>query len=199
MKNVTVLHQQHGSADLFNQEELLELDGPADERLTENIISMYQKCRSYVLLSITQEQYINITKKIYELRMGTDCNDPRTGGLKIALFKPGEDIVIDDDLLITHDYKYTSQTICYSDYFTQDVIDTYNYQSSYNGDKSILTYRLFGIDMIWCRENTLFERLEEVLNNEEDNITSNPIEKDTTKYTLSSFGTYMNKFKNILY
>ena len=101
---------------------------------------IYQRRRSYVSMPITKSQYHNILKL-------KDRGYYKQ--LIVEVFKPGDNIHIERELLTTDDYTYPDGTIvCYSVEFTEDIIPV-----AYNG------YYLVAVDLIWCRRNVLFETL----------------------------------------
>lgn len=114
-----------------------------------------EKRRSYILGEISPNLYdvFNNNKKL--LQWGTKDVD-RSGGILLKVFKPGEALEFDHELLTMEDHEFTSQTICYSTFFTTDIIETY---------QDINNFRVLAIDMIWCRENVLFERLNQLSTN----------------------------------
>lgn len=117
-------------------------------------ITYLEKRRSYLLAEINQEIYNKLNENIDYLRYGTN-EIVRSGGLLVKVFKPDEKLEFDHELLTIEEYEFPKQTICYSTFFTSDVIE--NHSTSNN-------YRVMAIDMIWCRADTLLERILQIIN-----------------------------------
>ena len=149
---------QNGGADTFYESESVS-DENSENGTVDETVEIYQKRRSYILITINKDLYDLILKNIEKLRHG-DRTSTRSGALEVRVFKPGDRIVIDRVLLTTDDYKYPDKIMCYSSVFTPDVI--------LENPLDIDTYRLFGFDLIWCREDTLFERLQQFFNIREE-------------------------------
>ena len=149
-KSEDIAASQNGGTETYYEFENEKL---ADDR---NVTEVYQKRRSYILATITEDSYNKIKVKITWLRYGDEEGiNVRSGGLKVKVFQLGESIDFDRELVTIDDYKYPDKTICYSSVFTDDIISENLISEN--------TYRLMGIDMIWCRQDTLFNRLSKIL------------------------------------
>ena len=100
------------------------------------------------LYTVLKQQYKNNVKK----------------SIKIDLYQPGEYIEIDkiqNVLLEMEDHFYPDKTLCYSTKFLKEIISKQNLNSN--------KFRLFAMDMIWCRKDYLFEYLFDYLENQNQN------------------------------
>ena len=167
IKNFDIIAEQNGGSERFyayDEEESFDEDTlTAEDFSKKKVVECHMKNRSYVLADINEEIYNKILSKIEFLRYG-DKNNTNTleGGLKVSVYKPGEQIDFERELLVTEDYLYPKLTECYSTIYTCDILEE-------NGSDAACddTYRLFGIDMIWCRKDTLGERLVELLSSKQ--------------------------------
>ena len=152
-----ILYEQNGGS-----EKSYEFDDSVDEDDTltsaelaeKTIIECQQNKRSYVLTAITPDIYTKINENIKWLRDGNGKTS-RDGGLKVQVYHPGEEINFDSELIVIDNYMYPDKTVSYSSLYTRNIIS----ETEVDPTK----YYLFGIDMIWCRENTLSKRLVELL------------------------------------
>lgn len=140
-----VIDQQNGGSDAFWPEELDPTDSDASDPELKYI---YQKRRSYILATITSRLYHALIPQLNKLRNGK--GDTRSGALSVKVFQPGETIEFERTLLTTEDYCYPTITKSYSIEYSDDVIEK---------STDLSTYRLMAVDLIWCREDTLFQRL----------------------------------------
>ena len=128
-------------------------EGDTESMNTEDVVEIYQKRRSYILGTITEDQYNLLLPMVHDLWHGD--GSPRSGAIRVRLYKPGEALVYPRELLTTDDYNYSAGLMCYSTEFTCDVVD--------ENLIPVDTYRMFAVDMIWCREDTLWERLGNII------------------------------------
>lgn len=128
-----IISEQKGGSDTFY----------VCEEDNENIVfPCKENTRSYVFGKINKNTYDNIKGKIIEFRKD---------GIKVTLFKPGDEITYDNDLLITNDYSYPDgRNVGVSSLFAEDVI--------VNCDPN--NYYLFAFGMIWCREYDIIQMLQ---------------------------------------
>ena len=150
MNNFEIVSEQNGGSDTF----YISDDDDNNNDNNEQDHECIQKRRSYVLGVINENMYNILSDNINLLCNGT--GGIRSGCIKLKVYKPGESIEFDNELLTTEDHRYPDKTICYSVEFTPDVIES--------NTLDINTYRVFGIDMIWCRKNILTERIGQFLN-----------------------------------
>lgn len=122
--------------------------------VSDEIIGL-EKRRSYILAEIDSKAYDIFYGNKELLYLGTQGID-RSGGILLEVFKPGENLAFDYELLNMEDHEFPKRTIGYSTFYTSDIIENY---------KNTEKYRIMAIDMIWCRENVLSERLNRLLNN----------------------------------
>jgi len=133
---------------------ITEQNGGHDYYTNEEGIDYLEKRRSYILAEISPNLYDIFNKNKRSLEHGIkDVN--RSGGILLKVFKPGEKLEFDHELLTMEDHEFTSQIICYSTFFTSDIIETH---------QNVNEFRVLAIDMIWCRENVLFDRLNQLTN-----------------------------------
>lgn len=153
---MVVISEQNGGAERFYEFETDSDEDYSEDNETKNIVEVYQRRRSYVLAVIDKDQYNRLKEKIVWFRQG-EGKTVRDGAIKLQVYHPGEELSFDRELLTTDDYSYPEKTVCYSTVFTTDVIE--------DNHIPLDTYRFFAVDMIWCRENTLKERLDLILIN----------------------------------
>jgi len=132
---------------------ITEQNGGAGKYLDDSIVVL-EKRRSYILAEITKDVYDIFKNNKNQLRNGI-TNVDRSGGISLQVFQPDEELKFDYELLTMEDYEYSDHTVGYSTFFTTDITEKYS-----NTEK----YRVLAIDMIWCRENTLLERLQSLIN-----------------------------------
>ena len=120
-----IISEQKGGSDTFY----------VCEDINEDVVfPCKENNRSYVFGKIDRGIYNNIKDKITGLRKD---------GIKVTIFKPGDEIKYDNDLLRTNDYSYPDgRNVGVSSLFADDVI--------VNCDPN--NYYLFAFGMIWCRE-----------------------------------------------
>ena len=128
-----IISEQQGGSDTFYV---------YDEEDENIVLPCKENTRSYVFGKINRDIYDNIKGKITGFRRD---------GIKVTLFKPGDEITYDNDLLMTNDYSYPDGTnVGVSSLFTEDVI--------VNCDPN--SYYLFAFGMIWCREYDIIQMLQ---------------------------------------
>jgi hypothetical protein len=142
--------EQNGGAEIYYEYDCVSEDDIKDDT---PVVKVYQNRRSFVVGTLSEEQYDLIASKIDLLKNGD--GSPRSGGLHVKVFTPGEEIKFPRELITTDDYKYPGKMVCNSSSFTDDMIDQYT--------QNLNTYRVVGVDMIWCRENVLSRRLREMV------------------------------------
>lgn len=136
-------------------EEYYEYDCAPDEIKDDTpSVDVRHNTRSCIVQSITEEQYIRIKDKINWFWNG-DRSTSRSGGLVVKVYAPGEEIVFPRELITTDDHQHPGRVVCYSTMFTDDVLEEYPLDTN--------SYRMVGIDMIWCRENELMDQLSKVM------------------------------------
>ncbi len=151
INGMNIISEQNGGATEFGPESF----DPSDtDQADFDLKFIYQKRRSYLVGVITEEVYQVLLPHLNSLRKGTG-ETTRSGALMVRLYKPGEPIVFDQELLTTEDYHYPNIIKAYSVEYTEDIFDP---------TENIDSYRIVAIDMIWCREDTLFERLIKLVN-----------------------------------
>ncbi len=151
IEGLALVSYQNGGAKTYYE---FETDSDEYDMSTQNFIEVYQKRRSYILAVITKDLYDKISPMIKWFRDGTD-KTVRDGALMVQVYQSNETISFDRELITTDDYNYSDRTLCYSTLFTDGVISDYPIPTD--------TYRLMAIDMIWCRQDTLFQRLSQNL------------------------------------
>ena len=104
------------------------------------VVPCRHNTRSCVIGKISKDYYDNI-----------DIPDLGREGIKVRVYKPGEEMVFDNELITTDDYSYPDRSLCVSSCFTDDIISDYYTETD--------GYRLVAVDMIWCRENHLLNTL----------------------------------------
>ncbi len=142
--------QNGGSEDSY------EYDCDSEDEIKDDtpIIGVRRNTRSFVVRTITEYQYNKVKDNINWLWNG-DRSTSRSGGLVVNVYGPGEEIVFPRELITTNDYQHPGRTICHSTTFTDDVLEEY--------PLDVNSYRMVGIDMIWCRENELMDQLRKVM------------------------------------
>ena len=155
MNVIKVIDQQNGGANEFWPEDL---DPNDPDQSDHDLEYIYQKRRSYVLGTISKAVYDVLVPKLDQLRNGSKVNgssgNTRSGALLVKVFEPGEPIVFERTLLTTEDYYYPKINKAYSVEFSDDIISKCT---------DLTTYRIMAVDMIWCREDTLTERLNNII------------------------------------
>jgi len=131
---------------------ITEQNGGADRYLDDSDVVL-EKRRSYILGEINQKNYEILKSNKKELRYG-ETGVHRSGGIALEVFQPGEELVFEHELLTMEDYEYPDKTVGYSTFYTTNIIEEY---------PSTTGYRVLAIDLIWCRENTLLERLQNLV------------------------------------
>lgn len=116
-----------------------------------NIIYLERR-RSYIISIIDHELYVLLKNNVGKLKFGD--GDIRSGSIILRVFEPNDFSDFNDEILTMHDFEFPTQIICHSTLFTSDLIKDY---------PLIGNYRMMAIDLIWCRENVLFERLNKLI------------------------------------
>ena len=138
---MNIIYEQNGGSEHY-----YEYDCYNREDITENTpaVPVVHNTRSFLLWVISEDQYNKLKNADWD------------NGLMIKLYTPGDEIDFKTELITTDDYNYPDKTVCNSSCFTDDIIEEYR--------PDINTYRMVGIDMIWCRENLLTVTVNSVIN-----------------------------------
>lgn len=128
-----IISEQKGGSDTFYV---------CEEDNEDVVFPCKENTRSYVFVKINQDIYERIKYK---------NNDLRKDGIRVTLFKPGDEIIYNNDLLRTNDYSYPDgRNVGVSSLFADDVII----------DCDPNNYYLFAFGMIWCREYDMIQMLQ---------------------------------------
>ena len=129
-----------------------------ENSIDENRIEIYQKRRSCLIGVIDKNIYNRLKGKIRWFEEG-DGKSSRSGGIYIYLYKPMVPMAAIETLITTDDYIYPDRVECHSSLFLNDVINDIIEDCLAPLD----SYRVVAVDHIWCRQNTLNEKITEAL------------------------------------
>ena len=127
---MNIIYEQNGGSERYYVSE------DNEEHNEENVIPVLHNTRSFFVWVVSEDQYTKLRNI-----------EKYDSGIKVELFEPGTEINFKNELITTDDYNYPDKTLCNSSCFTDDIIEEYV--------PDINTYRVVGIDLIWCRENLL--------------------------------------------
>lgn len=144
-----IIYKQNGGSEIQYA-----YDCENEDEIRENtpVVPVSNRTRSFVLGYVDPVMYEIIKENIDKLKQGDGTHG--SGGLVVRVFKPNQSIAFNNELITIDDYRYPNRTECFSSLFVDDIIE--------NNKLDTNRYRIAATDLIWCRSDVLFDRLNEL-------------------------------------